>query len=248
MVNRAEQDVRLIPFANDEALARAAAQAWLTEIETANRGRQLHLVALSGGRIAQKFFSFAAEEAKARGTAFTTVHFFWADERCVPPEDSESNYRLARQFLFGPLNISEPQIHRVRGELSPETAAQEAERELRRIAPLDKVGQPVIDLIFLGLGEDGHVASLFPGEPEALMDDRRVYRAIAHSPKPPPHRVTLSYQAIATARQVWVLASGNGKEAALGQSLMPTPCTPLGLVLKERTITKIFTDIPLKSV
>ncbi len=103
--------------------------------------------------------------------------------------------------------------------------------------------QPVLDLIFLGMGEDGHVASLFPGEPESLRADPSVYRAIANSPKPPPNRVTLGYPAIAAAREVWVLASGAGKEAALRESLQPDGQTPLAQVLQSRERTRVFTDI-----
>ena len=123
-------------------------------------------------------------------------------------DDQESNFRLANELLFAPLKISENQIHRIRGELPPEAAAAQAASEISAITPLNKSGQPVLDLIFLGMGEDGHVASLFPGENEAAGSDNAVYRAVKNSPKPPPNRVTLGYAAIVAARQVWVLVSG----------------------------------------
>jgi 6-phosphogluconolactonase len=103
----------------------------------------------------------------------------------------------------------------------------------------------VLDLVLLGLGEDGHVASLFPAEPESWIKDLAVYRAIKDSPKPPPNRVTLGYGAIAAARQIWMLASGAGKEAALRASLAADGKTPFGRVLRLRPDTKIFTDILL---
>jgi 6-phosphogluconolactonase len=95
------------------------------------------------------------------------------------------------------------------------------------------------------MGEDGHVASLFPGEPDVLISDRAIYRAIKNSPKPPPNRVTLGYAAIAMARQVWVLVSGSGKEATLSESLSSGGRTPLARVTQFRTQTRIFTDFQL---
>src|SRR5208282_3438723 len=118
----------LTTFATADELARTVAGKWLDEIEVANRMGKLHCVALSGGRITQKFFAEVVEQAKTRkiGDANTpslpaNVHFFWADERCVPPNDSESNFHLANELLFAPLKMSESQIHRIRGELPPET-------------------------------------------------------------------------------------------------------------------------------
>jgi 6-phosphogluconolactonase len=235
----------LLSFSTADELARAAAGSWLDEIEMVNRTGKKHCVALSGGRITQKFFAHVLEQGKARQISFNGVHFFWADERCVPPTDVESNFRMAQELLFNFLKLSDSQIHRIRGEDAPEAAAKAAEREICASVSGNEQGQPILDLIFLGFGEDGHVASLFPGEPEAMTADKAVYRAIHNSPKPPPNRVTLGYQTIAAAKQVWMLASGAGKEAALRESLSPEGTTPFARVLKLRRSTKIFTDISL---
>jgi len=246
------KNFELISFASADELARAAASAWLDEIAAANRAGKRHCVALSGGRIAQNFFTSVVEQAKARkiGDGDTpsppsNVHFFWADERCVPPDDAESNFAIARKFLFAPLKIADAQIHRIRGEAAPEAAAKAASAEISKIAPVNDTGQPVLDLIFLGMGEDGHVASLFPGEPDVLISDTAIYRAVKNSPKPPPNRITLNYAVIAVARQVWVLVSGAGKEAALRESLFSKGRTPLARVTQFRTRTKIFSDFLL---
>ena len=183
------------------------------------------------------------ELAKTRNVSFTGVHFFWADERCVPPNDPESNFAAADKDFFQPLGISPGNIHRIRGEDTPAEAAEAATAEILSIAPRAANGQPALDLIFLGMGEDGHVASLFPREPESMIADSAVYRVVVNSPKPPPNRVTLGYSAIAAARQVWVLASGAGKEVALRESLKPDGQTPLARVLRSRTQTKVFTDV-----
>lgn len=236
----------LISFATADELAQAVARAWLDEIEAAHRTGHLHCAAVSGGRIAQKFFSAVAEQSNVRPVPFDRVHFFWADERCVPPTHAESNFRIARELLFAPLKIPENQIHRVHGEDSPEAAAKLAEAGIRRVAPASSDGQPVLDLIFLGLGEDGHTASLFPGEPETVAASKAVYRAVKNSPKPPPTRITLGYPAIAAARRVWMLASGTEKEAALRESLSTAGKTPFARVLRSRAFTRIFTDIPIQ--
>jgi 6-phosphogluconolactonase len=235
--------VELISFARADELARAVASAWLDEIAAAKRAGKKHCVALSGGRIAQKFFAAAVELATVRKISFDCVHFFWADERCVPPGDLESNFFIAKKFLFTPLNISDAQIHRIRGEDLPEVAAEAAAAEMTRMVPLNENGQPVMDIVFLGMGEDGHVASLFPGEPDVLISDMRIYRAVKNSPKPPPNRVTLGYAAIAAAKQVWVLVSGPGKETTLRESLSPGGRTSLSRVTQFRTRTKIFSEI-----
>lgn len=235
------KNFELISFANADDLASDAASAWLDKIPPTKP----HCVALSGGRIALKFFSSIVAQAKTRAVSFGFVHFFWADERCVPPDDAESNFRSANELLFLPLKIPEKNIHRIRGEDSPEVAVQKAVSEISNIAPLNSDGQPVLDLIFLGMGEDGHVASLFPGESEAAISDKAVFRAIKNSPKPPPNRVTLGYAAIAAAKEVWVLTSGNGKETALRQSLYAAGQTPLARVIHSRSKTKIFCDFSL---
>jgi len=238
------QNMELHSFVTPDHLAEAAARAWLAEVQAANAAGKPHLVALSGGRITQKFFAAIVALVRQTGTpGLANVHFFWADERCVPPDDAESNYAMAEQLLFQPLTIKADKIHRLRGELPPPEAAALAVEEIRQVAPLTAAGQPVLDVIFLGMGEDGHVASLFPQEPEADRANPAIFRAIAQSPKPPPNRITLGYPAIAAAREVWVLVSGSGKETAWRETLSPTGKTPLARVLQSRTQSRIFTDL-----
>jgi 6-phosphogluconolactonase len=231
----------LIPFKQADALANAVATAWLDEIGSAKMEGRAFCVALSGGRIAGPLFAEFSRQAKVRASSLGQVHFFWADERCVPSDDAGSNFRVAHELLLCPLGIIEDRIHRIQGEQPPDAAAREAEAELRRIAPPGADGQPVLDLILLGMGEDGHVASLFPGEPAAVAANPAVYRAVTAT-KPPPHRVTLGYGVLAVAREVWVLISGDEKEGALRESLRPEGRTPLARMLRSRTRTRIFSD------
>jgi 6-phosphogluconolactonase len=233
----------LISFTGPDELARAAAGAWLDEIESAAGSGDIHSVALSGGRITQKFFADAVEQAKARKTSFDHVHFFWADERCVPPTDADSNFKMANELLFAPLSIAEKHIHRLRGEMAPTEAVKMAESEINQIVTDRKNNQPALDLILLGMGEDGHVASLFPAATSAIVNATAPFLVIENSPKPPQTRISLSYANIFAAKKIWVLASGNGKAAALQESLDSKGQTPLARVIQAHPQIKIFSDI-----
>lgn len=232
----------LLQFPNAAALAREAALRFVLAIPP----RQEFLVALSGGRISKSFYEQIVVEVRARSRLIDHVHFFFADERCVPSTNPDSNFLTARQSLFDPLQIRAEQTHRVHGEVDDAYAVQEAEAELCRIATINSEGQPVLDLIILGMGEDGHTASLFPGEPQSLVNDPRVYRAVT-AVKPPPRRITLGYAPLRAAKEIWVLASGSGKEAALRQVLSEVdarkPALPLARVLASNPKSLIFSDI-----
>lgn len=235
-------EAELSYFQNDDLLAKAVAEAWLSLIANAPESPRKHLVALSGGRIAKKLFAAVGRLASRHSLA--EVEFFWADERCVPPDDPESNYRLASECLFRPLHIKPESVHRIRGELTVAESVCAASEDLIKTSGTRGDAMPVLDLVLLGLGEDGHVASLFPGDPVTTVDRNAVYLAVEHSPKPPQRRVTLGNGPIYSARNVWVLASGRGKEIALRDSLSTSGRTPLARVIKNRATTKVFTDIP----
>jgi 6-phosphogluconolactonase len=227
-------------FADDSTLARAAAVDWLALLGKSN-GPQL--AALSGGRIAKAFFAAIAELAKASGATVGNVHFFWADERCVPPGDSESNFRLAEENLFRPLRIAPEKIHRLKGELPPKEAVVQANEEILRIAPKNADGIPVFDIIFLGIGPDGHTASLMPNAGPAVLESREPFVHVDNSPKPPPNRITMTYPVLAAAKQVWTLVTGTDKADAFRESLRPDGKTPFARVLQSRKETRIYSDI-----
>jgi 6-phosphogluconolactonase len=228
---------------SDDALAAAAATMWLDAVAAATAAGRDFTVAVSGGRVMRKFFAAAATLAAARRVNFSRVHFFWADERCVPPDDVASNFRLAQEELLQPAGIPGANIHRVRGELGPAQAAQAAAAEMRRVCGAAGEAMPALDLVLLGMGEDGHVASLFPGNADTAADLASVFLPVRDAPKPPPARVTLGHGPLAAARAVWVLACGPGKQAALRESLAATGTTPLARVIQRRAATTIFTDL-----
>ena len=232
----------LRPFSGPESLAQTAASDWQREIAGLRSSKDAVSCALSGGRIAREFFTALANLIKAERVTLEGVHFFWSDERCVTADNPESNFRLANEFLFRQVAVPSEQIHRLRGETAPRAAAALGERELRQFTNCPPPKVPHIDLVLLGMGEDGHVASLFPGEPEEDVASPAVYRAVT-AVKPPPQRITMDYGTLAAAREVWVLASGAGKHEALQASLAGGR-TPLGRVLNSRRSTRIYSDIP----
>ncbi len=236
--------VELLTFPDELTLARAAAEAWLEKIAEAHLHVRPHCVALAGGRAARSLYPAVAEGSRVRAISLSSVDFFWGDERCVPPHDPESNFASARQLLLQPLGVAVEKIHRIAGEKSSDAATREAVTELSRIVRPGAHGLPVLDLIFLGMGEDGHVASLFPEEAAAMLSAPEIYRPVIAT-KPPPHRITLGYPVLAAAHEVWVLVSGRDKAAALKKSLSPDGHTPLARLLRLRAHTRIFTDIPV---
>jgi 6-phosphogluconolactonase len=229
-------------FDSAEELAEVAARDWLEWLQVMTLAGREATVALSGGRIAERFFNASADALAADPTSVDRVHFFWGDERCVPPDHKDSNYRLAAQHLLKPLGIQENCIHRIPGEFGAELAATTAARGLLKWTGTDAGTIPSLDLVFLGMGEDGHVASLFPGEPVEVVNSADWFRPVT-APKPPASRVTASYELLAHAENVWVLVSGDGKEEALRKSLDGAASTPFGLLLGSRTSTRIYTDL-----
>jgi 6-phosphogluconolactonase len=239
-MNRSE----LIPFPDTETLVQQVAGRWLDAVDAAAASGKPFHVALSGGRVAGRFMAAAHILGTARGTRWDNVHFHWGDERCVPPDHADSNYKLAQSALLDPAGIDAARRHRLRGELLPEEAAHLAEVELARVTGTVSGNVPVLDLVFLGMGEDGHVASLFPGAPESVVTSTRWVIPVI-GPKPPPQRLSLTFQVLAAAKEVWVLASGAGKEEALQESLRIGGNTPLAHLLSLRSHTRIMTDLPL---
>jgi 6-phosphogluconolactonase len=234
-------NVELKLFRDDQALAAAAARDWLTLLQGSSGS---HTAAVSGGRIAKNFFDAVVNLAKTSDATLANVHFFWVDERCVDPSDPESNFRLAQENLFQPLGIALNRIHRLKGEWLPVTAVAEAIQDIRSAVPSNSAGVPVLDMVFLGVGEDGHIASLMPNATPAVLESREPYVHVSDSPKPPPDRLTMTYPVLMAAKNVWALVAGAGKADALRNSISPDGSTPFARVLHSRQRTLIYTDIP----
>ena len=234
--------IELLRFPDAASLADAAGRRWVAEVAAGATHGKAFSVALSGGRIAPALYAAAVAASSGGVDLWREVEFFFADERWVPLDDPESNYRLARQHLFDPLGIADRRIHPLSVSADIECAVAQAQADVLRATTVNEHGDPMFDLVLLGMGEDGHVASLFPDAPPAVSQSRAVYLPVT-GPKPPPQRVTLSYAVLAAARRVWVLASGPGKQAALDASMGPGGRTPLARVVESRKHTVILTDV-----
>ena len=166
-------------------------------------------IALAGGSTPRAMNELLAAPDHRDRLDWTRVRFFFSDERCVPPEDSQSNYRMSRETLFDPLRIAASQIHRMNGEIDPQRAAKSYEALL-----LSELGSPpAFDLVALGMGPDGHTASLFPGTIDRI--DARAFVAANYVPKFGTYRITFTPRTIDAARHVMITAGGAEKAAAL---------------------------------
>jgi len=203
---------------SDELSRRAAAQfVSLADDAIARSGR--FAVALSGGSTPRALYSLLASPEYRERVDWPNVHLFWGDERCVPPDHPESNFRMVREALLSKIQISPGNIHRMTGEIEPGRAAALYEEELKQFFGLARGGLPRFELIFLGLGEDGHTASLFP-ESAALKESTHL-AATAYVEKLQAHRLTLTLPTINAAAQVTFLVSGQSKSTVVKEILGP---------------------------
>lgn len=221
----------IIPCPDDRLAASEAARVVIEA--RARAGDAGFALALSGGRSAPHLFAALVAENHRRRAGLEVSDFFWADERCVAPEHAESNYRVARAGLFDPLGVGGERVHRLEGERTPVEAARFANEDWDRFLARRGTVAPWLDCVVLGLGEDGHVGSLFPENLEADIAATTAFRAVTGS-KPPPWRVTMGYPLLWEARLVVVLVTGNGKESVLKRSLAGDASIPLGRVFAGR--------------
>ena len=196
---------------DEAALARAAAERFVALAAAAVGERGLFAVALSGGDTPQPTYRLLATAEFSSRLDWSSVHFFWGDERCVPPDHPESNFRLAQESLLSRILLPAENVHRLRAELPPHQAAEEYERELRIF--FAESALPRFDLVLLGLGDDGHTASLFPGS-SALHETERWVVAY-YVEKLAAWRITLTPPALNAAAQIVFLVFGKSKAARL---------------------------------
>jgi len=227
---------RLTACPDAESAAERAAREVVRQLEGIRaQGRTPH-VALTGGDTPQRTYELLAREPEH----WRDVEVWFGDERCVPPDDEQSNYRMAALALLDPAGITPERVHRMEGELGPERGAQRYGQLLRE--RLGDGRMPVLDLVLLGIGPDGHVASLFPRAPTLQAGEETVCLPVHDSPTPPPQRITLSLAVLRAARRCMVLATGASKADAISAMLAePTPSVPASLLLRER-LTVIVDD------
>jgi 6-phosphogluconolactonase len=264
---------RLTTCVDAETVARRAAVDIARHLQRARQDRGVAHLALSGGTSPERTYELLAREQ----ADWTGIDVWFADERCVPPDSKDSNYRLAAETLLEPAGIPHEQVHRMEGELGPLEGArryaealrahvspQSAEPPPKRAAPLPdaertapgrdasrgrssdpiagRPGIPALDLIVLGIGPDGHVASLFPDADTLRESGQALCLPVRDSPKPPAERITLSLPVLRAARRCLLLASGAGKADALRAMLAdPSRDVPASLLRRDR-LTLIVDD------
>lgn len=193
-------------FRDSDELSQAATKKFIELANQAIAERGRFLVSLSGGSTPMKLYERLANET----LDWTRVHFFWGDERCVPVDDPGNTYGQTKKILFD--KIETTNIHRVTSELEPAQAAQAYAHTLSGFAdaPFDF---PRFDLVLLGMGDDGHTASLFPGSPIDI--ETSTVAVTAHYQDRPANRVSLTPKVFNQAREVWFLVTGAGKAETL---------------------------------
>ena len=198
-------------------------------------------IVLTGGSTPRAAYGEFVEAVRTVGIDVSPCTMWFSDERCVPPEDDRSNYAMVRSALLEPLgDLPHPTVHRMRGELGPDDAASEYERELRAAGP------PRFDLVLLGIGPDGHLASMFPDQ-ESLSERSRLVLGVEQAGlEPYVPRVTLTFPALVNARQIVFLATGESKAeavaAAFGPDAKPDPHVPSSLLPSQAREVKVLLD------
>lgn len=210
-----EVEVFADPAQLAEALARDVVAASRQAVE--ERGR--FLLVLSGGSTPRPLYERLAK-VPPPGIDWPHTEVFWGDERCVPPEDPRSNYGMALESLLRSVPVVPEHVHRIRGELPPEEGARHYTEEIRAVTGTNL---PVFDLVILGLGDDGHTASLFPRSAELEEEQRPVVPVPVSPDEPRVPRITFTYPVFRASRRVWFLVSGHDKASIVARVLRSLP-------------------------
>ncbi|HEY4280887.1 MAG TPA: 6-phosphogluconolactonase [Conexibacter sp.] len=227
--------IQLTVAGDAEATARTTAERIAAAIADARAERGVAHVSLAGGRTPARAYRLLGRVV----SDWRDVHLWFGDERCVPLDDPDSNHRLVVENLLDGVSEPLPTVHPVLGSTEdPAGAAADYERELRTTIGDET---PRLDVALLGLGEDGHTASLFPNGPE--LDERQRLCIPVHGTKPPFDRITLTLPMLRAARSMLVLAEGAGKAWAITQLLAgPTPRIPASLLDSDNAAIELIVD------
>ena len=202
-------------FKSMEELSRDAAEIFIRQASIAIHERGRFLVALNGGGTPKRLFQLLATDFRNQ-VDWSSTHVFWGDERLVPADDPESSYGLARDLFLRHVPIPAANIHPMAGELGPAEAASDYTLKLKEFAP-SPLTWPRFDVVYLGMGEDGHTASLFPGS--RLDVTEPVVPVVAHYQDRPANRITLTPLVINSARVIVFMATGEKKAGTLAEVL-----------------------------
>ena len=220
-------------FETPQLVADAFANRLIELLNQAKANGTAATVCLSGGSTPKLLFKTLAREHAS--TDWSPLHFFWGDERCVPAESDESNYGEAARLFFNNANIPAGNIHSVDGTIEPAAAAQSYQQEIEKVVSRNSSGIPAFDLMVLGMGDDGHTASIFPHQMELLASEKVC--EVATHPTSGQHRVTVTGKTIAASHEICFLITGANKADVLAQILNDQPNS-------EQYPTRHFSDLP----
>jgi 6-phosphogluconolactonase len=231
---------RVVIAPSREELTTLVADKFIVRALKTLRRQERFSVVLTGGTVGTETLAAIAAHPKATEVNWAAVDLYWGDERFVPAGDPERNDEQAREVFLAPLGIPEKSIHRFPSSDDGDIALQ-ARAFTQELCGADGTW-PAFDLAFVGMGPDGHVLSVFPGHPEALENESGI-RAVVDSPKPPPHRLTMTLPLVNSATRVWMVVAGADKAAAMGLALadVSVPEVPAAGT-RGRQSTKIFID------
>jgi 6-phosphogluconolactonase len=199
-----------------------------------------HIV-LAGGSTPKAAYQEFRAAVETVGMDLTRTTFWMGDERCVPPDDDRSNYKMIKESLLDPLaHLTQPPVKRMRGELGPEEGAADYERVLREAGP------PEFDLVLLGIGPDGHTASLFPGQPTLSERERLVVGVPEAGLEPFVARISMTIPALTASQRIIILAAGESKADAIaeafGRDSEPDPRVPSSLLAPHAKLITVLLD------
>jgi 6-phosphogluconolactonase len=209
-------------------LSRQSAERFSQLVNRSVQGSGRFTVALSGGSTPKHLYSLLASPDYKERILWNNVHLFWGDERCVPPDHPESNFGMVRESLLSKIKIPAENIHRMAGEREPQAAAAEYEKHLQEFFGLESGALPRFDLILLGIGEDGHTASLFPGSDALNETERLVISPFVE--KLNSYRLTLTLPVLNSRAEVWFLVTGASKADAVKKVLRGSADLPAAKV------------------
>ena len=209
---------KTLTFPASQQVADAFAELLLSKLEAARTANTTVTVCLSGGSTPKLLFKTLASQHA--DVDWSPMHFFWGDERCVPHSDSESNFGEAHRLFLDAANIPAGNVHPVSGEIDPAAAAQEYARAISQTVAKNEDGCPAFDLMVLGMGDDGHTASIFPHQMQ-LLDSENICEVATH-PTSGQKRVTVTGKVIRASKQVCFLVTGANKADVLGEIFSQT--------------------------
>jgi 6-phosphogluconolactonase len=213
---------RINCYASADELVAALCRDFYSYITELTQTKSRIFLAISGGNTPKAFFKQLAfdQDLPDRKIDWSNIHFFWVDERCVPPEHPESNYGMAYKYLLQKIRIPEYNVHRIRGENNPSEESIRYEKEILRCLNLSD-GIPIFDWIFLGIGNDGHTASIFPDQPE-LLTTKKICESTTH-PVTGQYRITITGPTLIHAKRITFLVVGDSKSIVLKNILHDEP-------------------------